>query len=189
MEFIGFWLPSRTRPQDPPVGQVAYEQDVAEIFGILVVRMVAARATRAISLLRGWPSRFTKCCKDEETASRTIQALKDDWDYFNRLLIVASLGNQRAIDVANRSVFKLMPVRQLVEAVKQSSAGPWTMSPSIQEWLLRRTRRMMGSLICEDAFNAQKNSNVVKSRRRYMGPQKATLIIVQSKVCPAPLTH
>lgn len=48
-------------------------------------------------------------------------------------------------------------------------------------WLRARALRIQTSLLCEDAFNCQKNKSVVKSKRRYMTPSKDSMVVLNGK--------
>lgn len=180
IEWIGFWTPNlgTACPENQALND---EQTNATTFGDLILAMVAARASRAVVMLRGWPDRSIRCLEGGSVAQDTLEALRVDYSNFQRLKKVASTGNKRAEVLAKRSLFNTMPVMQLALACESSPTGSFMMWPAFMAWLPQKHRRQVGSLICESAFNLQKNANCIKGKRRYMRPDKATDICLTEK--------
>lgn len=181
LEWIGFWTPASGKPC-PVEEQLASEDELASLAGKFALCFVGARMVRAVWLLRGWPHRSLMILAGGQKAQETVSALRADWEAYQHLLTLAATGNPRAKMLAQRSVMALTSVRQLCEALLRSPAGPWQLFPEFLEWLAAKQKRLVSSLICEDAFNCQKNNNIVKGRRKYMRPQKASCLLLREQV-------
>lgn len=149
LEWDGFWLPALGRP--PRAAEnLLQEDDLARCFGRLALAMVSARATRTVSLLRGWPQRSLKMLNDDASAAREIPALQADYDRFLTLQAFERSGNPRAAALAKRSIMALPAVQQLRLALELAPGGGCRMYPDLADWLKQKERRLMGSVICED---------------------------------------
>ena len=181
LEWVGFWI--EAGGVACPSGEgLESEDEMATLMARLALGMVAARSVRAIALLRSWPHGALLMLGTEAQASAALARLKEDQRQFLRIKHLGELGNSRARTLADRAVMGLVCNEQLVCALERASPGDWKVTDSIRAWLGKKEQRIISSLICEDAFNAQKNSNVIKSKRRYMCPQKASVVIIEQKV-------
>lgn len=158
------------------------EESCALRFGELVLALVAARSKRSIALLMSWPSRSILLLGNEQEVAETIAALRRDYEHFVRIEALAGRGNSRAQLLLKRTVMRLLPVEQICAALRLSPGGAWTMNDELRRWLLVRARKQVGSIVCEGAFNLQKNANTVKGTRRYLNPAKASYLLVKEKV-------
>lgn len=145
----------------------------------MVLAWVVARSVRAIYLVRSWPNRALRILQGGAIAARTIAQLRSDYQVYMQLRAKAT-QNTRAATLEKRSIFRLTPVLQLVEGLRGDD-GEWRSSRTFEDWLRRKTLRIGSSILCEDAFNIQKNSNVVKSKRRYMAPHKAAVVVLDKR--------
>ena len=181
MLWIGFWIPPGTRPC-PADEQLLYEEQVADIMGRLVLGMVAARCVRTIYIVRGWPHRALRILNGGDEAGRTMRELENDFKVFEKLEKLADRGDADAKKIVGRHAMRVPCVKQLVTALQRAPTVAWTSYDKLVGWLKKEERRMVGSLICEDGFNVQKNSNIVKGKRRYMRPQKACALLARKEV-------
>lgn len=161
--------------------------------GSCVLALVAARARRSIYLVRSWPCRALNLLGEPPEVQATIMALKHDYTNFVRIEKLAALGNKRAKILYRRSVMKLLCVEQITLALRKSPAGEWVMHDGLRRWLMQKSHRLIGSIICEDGFNVTKNANTVKGKRRFLTPAKASHLLISERVrhCPCvcgPLT-
>lgn len=181
---MGFWLLDSDR-LCPNSRELEAEEERAAIMGRFALAIVAARSVRLVSL-RSWPHKALLLLDGEAEARDTLAALRSDYENFQRLQRFQALGNSHAAALVRRSVFGLPTVRQLCLALQGGAGdGTWVVSPSLRLFLQRKSERLTGFLICEDGFNAQKNHHIVKGKRRYMMPQKASALLLTQEV----LTH
>lgn len=181
IEWVGLWVPGlgESIPTDEALMS---EEEAATTMARVTLAMVAARAARAVSLLRSWPHRALVIAEGGEKAEMTILRLRKDYELFCKVEQHANAGNQRAKLLAKRSVFHLAAVQQVVLALQNGgTGGAWSATEEFCSWLRMKAHRIQTSLLCEVAFNCQKNNNVVKSKRRYMTPSKASMVVLNSQ--------
>lgn len=182
LEWVGLWLPGLGK--DLPVDEgLLVQEELAAGMARAALAMIAARAVRSIYILRSWPHRALRILDGGPAADETIHQLRRDYEVYCDLRRIAGSGNPRAATLEKRSVFRLVAVQQIVTALEQGNGGrdTWAASPAFRQWLTRKSMRLQSSLMCEDTFNIQKNSSVVKSKRRYMVPQKAAVVALDKK--------
>lgn len=180
LEFMGLWLPCSKAPC-PTDHLLFVEEARATMAGRLALSMVAARASRGVALLRGWPHRAVRLL-DEQLAAETIGALRSDQERFLALRRLGAQGHSKAAMLAKRSCMSLPFVQQLCLALCKSPGDAWALTEDTKRWMIMKQRRLVGSLICEDGFNIQKNHQVIKSKRRYMKPQKSSALLITEQV-------
>lgn len=179
--WCGLWVPATSRPC-PTGDALAQEEELCSIFVKLLLAMVAARTVRAIYLCRGWPSRAYRFLGSPGSASDTRDALRTDYNEFLQLERQAHGGNIHAQKLRKRSVFQLLSVQQLVEALKRSPKGEWQLYDGLIDFMRQKSQRQVNSHLNECSFNLMKNSATIKSKRRYMAPHKGTAVLIDRQV-------
>ena len=80
----------------------------------MVTNLVCEESMRNISFLFGYPRRFTLLL-DDENRPHVIDELRRDWDIFHEL---EALGDEWAMRLSRRSVFRKLTVLQVALALK-----------------------------------------------------------------------
>ena len=126
-------------------GELAFNEDQADSMGCLAFNLMAARITRLLPLLRGWPRRSVLVLGPEE-AQKTLDTCRQGYANF---LELSSMGEPWAMKVVRRSIFSTRPCQQLVLAAGREA---WQVTARLQE-LIKMSTRIVVSQLVEDGFN------------------------------------
>lgn len=169
--WCGIWAPVSGRPC-PSGDSLAQQTELCNLFVKLLMAMVAARTVRSIYMCRGWPSRAYCFLSGTSAASITKGALRTDYNDFLRLGEAARGGNIHAQKIHKRSVFHLMSVQQLVEALKRSPKGEWQEYDGLIDFMKQKSHRQVNSHVNECSFNLMKKTR--RPSRRSGGTWRRT---------------
>lgn len=114
----------------------------------LVLSLVGARMRRYLNFLCGYPYRAVLFLNDE-TRHAAIDDFRQAWQDHEDLSMKT---DRRLRHIMSRSLFALVPVRQLVEILKGCG---WRLgeSPAAMAWFRNRFKGIGASQYCEDGFH------------------------------------
>lgn len=174
LEHIGFVMP---RPSDTKVGPlndiVDQESLIAERLGDFALGLTAHRLCRTLWLTVGWTCRcilFDQ--EDEERAQKAVDEFRHDHMLFCECQENPS-RHAGMREVAQRSMFQLVVYEQLVALLQRAN---WRPDESVRRFVRSSNSRIMGTQLCEDGFNRQKNAPKYANRRGKIETAFGTLI-------------
>ena len=94
--------------------RVAFSNDHAGLLWKLNCAIVAEEANRNLAFMSGYPKRFTLLLQADERPW-ILRELRADYQYYRE---VSALTDAWAVELAKRSPFATVPVRQIVEALE-----------------------------------------------------------------------
>lgn len=177
LQYCGMWAPTdaSTMLSDDILQR---DEEIAETYGALTFLMMAARMSRGLGYMRGWPNRALCILKGGALARTTVEALKADWFAYRRLKELADAGDRAAAILVHRSCMATPPVKQLALALE---ADGWQITKRFVSWLAAKELRLVSSQICEVAFRVMKNNPLIKGKKRFMVPHKAAYIVAKKQ--------
>lgn len=151
----GFSLPRAgwSAPSEP--GFLLREDDMAQRMVHLVMGVTYMRLKRCSPMLFGWGSRSSLFLLGGEEAQRELDLFLRDFECYQRFKQEAGqFGGLR--EVVERSALGHVANQQLHGVLQ--SGGFSLERPDMRRFLTSCHSRILGSQVCEDAFNVQKNS-------------------------------
>lgn len=101
------------------------EDEVAQRFGDLALALVEQRLVRTLWLIGGWPGRFVTFLGAADVATEALREFKEDYLCYHMLRDEPHKSDMMQKFV-QRSVFELLPVRQIVLGCQELG---WTGEP------------------------------------------------------------
>lgn len=181
LAWCGFMVPnSASVSGDELQGLLGQDDELADKMGSMTLALVSARLLRASWLLLGPQNRMLMALDGPNQCERVVQELKGDYEVFSKMKAVVAEGRAGAAsEWLERSVLKLPHMIQLVRALRRRQ---WRVDAKMVQWLDKKSRRFVNSVLCEDGFNVSKNSKRVKGKKKYMRPQKAFSTVVLKRL-------
>lgn len=130
---------------------------MASAFSQYALLLVGNRLVRELWMF-GWPTRSVLLCS-EEVGEETITLQDLSADLGAHRMLETSFKNREVAgldNIAERSVFDLLPVKQLYLAAARTG---WVLTPELQAWAQARFRKVIMSQLVEDSFNRMKLSS------------------------------
>lgn len=171
----GFRLRSNGLDADTLDMHIALDDEAACLFGRLAMTLAALRMRRCLWMISSWPSGFVSMLGSADQASATLRLLREDFLAFEGLRRIPDPSSSMRAMMA-RSVFNLVAVKQVVTGCAELG---WVMHPDLRRVVEPRFQVLVGTQVCEDALNYQKNHGVLRGTRRFRRPQRSYCAILE----------
>ena len=142
------------------------EEEMANVFGRLMVAIVSQRLFRTCWLLASWPQSIVAVLGSEHHQASTLARFKQGWKLYSALEERCDRQTWEETLYA-RSVFRTRPCLQLQQCL---AASDYNMTPSIKALVEERLSGLWATQIVEDVNGVQKNCAQLKACRRYRRP-------------------
>lgn len=125
---------------------IEQQDELAMHCGRLAQELVSARLRRCLFALRGWPANSIRFLASPQLATHAGRSLRTDCANFQWL---KEQDSPHAKRVADRSIFHLGPVRQLVACMESTA---FEVTEGIKALVRKKQSRFLGSQLIEDGF-------------------------------------
>ena len=129
-------------------------------------------------MVRGWPANSVRWAADSKQVRNVgCNMLADDYKAW---LYVKSQKSKECKDLADRSIFNIVPVQQAVGIMKETN---WKATTKVKQLYTKKHNRVLGSQIIEDGVQRQRRLEDLKRNRRGT-PAAAFKTPIAKKCCP-----
>ena len=129
-------------------GEVVVQEEFAAQLGDLCLSIALEVTQSWLWMLIGWPQRAVLWLGPGAEAE--ISQFLRDASHFEKLQARVLDGATEHKELVDRSIFKLMPVQQLLQALRQTGGA---VTQDLRQFLQHKFARFMQSQVAEDGFN------------------------------------
>lgn len=158
--------------------ELGVEEEVAKIFGNLIVAFAGERLYRMVWLCLGWPWSFLAALKDDAQKAATVKRFLHDRELFETLKSKVDPDSTEK-DVIDRHAFGTRPVKQIDECLK---AQDDECGPRLTELLIAKSKGLHVTQIVEDMNGISKNASELKACKKFRKPATLMATTIAAKL-------
>ena len=165
LQFIGITTMPRNEclPEDicPEHPMVAMENELCSHMGTFAMNLIISRFKKFMHMVRGWPANSVRWTADSEPVRNVGCNMLAG--YYKALLYVKSQKSKECKDLADRSIFNIVPVQQAAGIMKETN---WKATTKVKQLYTKKHNRVLASQITEDGVQRQRRLEDLRRNRR-----------------------